>query len=184
MRTNLASLLSKEEEGFGVIPVPEEFNVQTMKRMAWIMNMAMDTLLPTLMPEQRKLIEGETDLRTLVVPLLQAWEDFRSTARSRTRKTAKSIYEKVKKDYLNNEHFERFWARKSVSEQDEASWSKFKTLVTGLLQQASMIDRILDGTMNNVTTRKFILIIDVLPWSSDFWGRHYLSESLYRVQMR
>ena len=46
--------------------------------MQWIMQMSMDALLPSLRPEQRKLIEGTTDLDQLIIPLFESWEVFRS----------------------------------------------------------------------------------------------------------
>jgi hypothetical protein len=138
----------------GVIPVPGQFNEQTTRRMEWIMQMSMDSLLPTLRPEQRKLIEGTTDLRQLIVPLFEMWETFRSTDErgNKTRKIAKSVYEKLKNNFTNNELFERFWARKLVAEKDNVAWGRFKSTVTTILNQASAIDNILNSmNMCNVS---------------------------------
>jgi hypothetical protein len=112
------------------------------------MQMSMDAILPSLRPEQRKLIEGRTDLNQLIIPLFESWEVFRSQDRggNKSRKIAKSVYEKLQKSFTNNELFERFWARKLVAETDEAAWGKFKSTVSTLLSQVSSIDRILNGS--------------------------------------
>lgn len=138
------------EESSGVI-VPEEFNEQAIRRMEWIMQGAMDTLLPTLRPEQRKLIDGATDLRQLVIPLFNSWREFRS-AEGRTgksSKTAMSLVNKFRKIYTNNELFETFWRRKAAAENDEASWGGFETVVRNVLEQVGLIDRVIGG-MGNV----------------------------------
>ena len=138
----------------GVIPVPDQFNEQATRRMEWIMQTSMDALLPTLRPEQRKLIEGTTDLRQLIVPLFQTWENFRSLdgQGNKTRKIARSVYEKMKSNFTNNELFERFWARKLVAEKDDAAWGRFKSVVTIILDQASAINKILNSmNMCNVS---------------------------------
>jgi hypothetical protein len=160
------------EEALGVIPVPEQFNEQATRRMEWIMQMGMDTLLPTLRPEQRKIIEGTTDLWQLLIPLLQSWEHFRATdgRKTKAQKLAKSVYEKVKTNFTNNEIFDRFWQQKMVAEQDEAGWRRFKGLVSGMLQQVSLIDRILDSAgMGNVGSLVILLIVGICSWESHFW---------------
>jgi hypothetical protein len=155
------------EEALGVIPVPELFNEQATQRMAWIMQMGMDALLPNLGPEQRKLIEGTTDLWQLLIPLLQSWEQFRATdgRKTKAQKLAKSVYDRVKTNFTNNEVFQRFWEQKLVTEQDEAGWRKFKGLVSGILQQVSLIDRILESAgMGNVTPPETLLIVGFRSW--------------------
>jgi hypothetical protein len=150
-RTSSCSPISPDD---GIVPVPGQFNEQTTRRMEWIMQMSMDSLLPTLRPEQRKLIEGTTDLRQLIVPLFEMWETFRSTDErgNKTRKIAKSVYEKLKNNFTNNELFERFWARKLVAEKDNVAWGRFKSTVTTILNQASAIDNILNSmNMCNVS---------------------------------
>lgn len=144
IRTYSYPQLSPNDE---TIPVPGEFNEQTTRRMEWIMQMSMDALLFTLQPEQRKLIECTTDLRQLIVPLFQTWETFRSLdgQGNKTRKIAKSVYDKMKTTVTNNEFFERFWARKLITEKDEAAWERFKSVVTISLDQASAVDNILNS---------------------------------------
>jgi hypothetical protein len=137
------------KEAWDVLPVPEELNEAATRRMAWIMTQAMDTILPALQPEQRSLIEGITDVRQLLVPLFQSWEEFRSgdNRKIEAAKTAKAMYKTEKKPYKSNQLFERFWSRKVVAEQDETSWRGFKTVVKGLLEQMSLIQNILDASM-------------------------------------
>jgi hypothetical protein len=155
------------EEALGVIPVPEQFNEQATQRMVWIMQICQDTLLPTLGPEQRKIIEGTTDLWQLLIPLLQSWEQLRATdgRKNKEQKLAKSVYDKVKSKFTNNEIFQRFWEQKLVTEQDEAGWRKFKGLVNGILQQVSLIDRILESAgMGNVISLDMLLIVGLRSW--------------------
>jgi hypothetical protein len=149
LRTHSAPLPGEDTE----VIVPEETNQQATARMTWIMQMAMDTILPTLRPEQRKLVEGTTDLRGLIVPLFRKWEEFRAGEgrAGRTRKVARSVYEKVKSNFTNNEVFEHFWRRKVGAERDEESYAKFEGVVRGVMEQVNFIDRALGG-VNNVRT--------------------------------
>lgn len=144
VRSNSCPPLSPDD---GVIPVLGQFNEQTTRRMEWIMQTSMDALLPTLRPEQRKLIEGTTDLRQLIVPLFQTWEAFRSSddQGKKSRKLARSVYEKMKSSFTNNELFERFWANKLVAEKDGVAWERFKNVVSIVLNQASAINNILNS---------------------------------------
>lgn len=169
-RTSSCSPISPDD---GVVPVPGQFNEQTIRRMQWIMQLSMDSLLPTLRPEQRKLIEGTTDLRQLIVPLFETWETFRSTDEkgNKTRKIAKSVYEKMRSNFTNSELFERFWARKLVAEKDDVAWGRFKGAVTTILNQASAIDNILNSmNMCNVNPRAKLLIIGHGSCASSFRG--------------
>ena len=131
----------------GVLPAPDQFNEETTRRMEWIMRLSMESLLPTLPPEQRKLIEGTKDLRQLIASLFETWQIFRSTdgRENKTRKIAKSMYDKLKSNFTNNELFERFWARKLVAQKDEAAWGRFKSTVTTILDQVSAVDKILNS---------------------------------------
>ena len=144
VRSNSCPPLSPDD---GVIPVPGPFNEQTTRRMEWIMQTSMDALLPTLRPEQRKLIEGTTDLRQLIASLFESWEAFRSSddQGNKNRKIARSVYEKMKSSFTNNELFERFWANKSVAEKDGVAWGRFKSVVSIVLNQASAINNILNS---------------------------------------
>jgi hypothetical protein len=130
---------------------PQQLHEKASRRMTWIMQMAMDTLLPTLLPEQRKLLEGTTDLQRLIVPLFRSWEEFRSTENraNKTRNVAKSTYEKFKNHFSSSEVFEVFWKRKLAAECDEKSWGHFETVVRGTLEQVAVIDRVVNS-VNNV----------------------------------
>jgi hypothetical protein len=108
------------------------------------------------------LVEGTTDLQGLIVPLFRKWEEFRAGEgrEGRTRNVARSVYEKVKSNFTNNEVFEHFWRRKVGAERDEQSYAKFEGVVRGVMEQVNFIDRVLGG-INNVRPPK-IINIDVL----------------------
>ena len=141
---------SPGDEVPGIIARPEQMNEAAVRRMSWILQTSMESLLPTLRPEQRKVIEGTTDLTQLIVPLFQSWEQFRSTdARAgKTRKLAKSMSEKVKGSFSTSEFSEKFWSRKLSAEKEDASWRGFKDLVLGLLEQVILIDKVLNSLNN------------------------------------
>lgn len=142
-----ASSSSTQDQITGIISVPDQLNEQMTRRMAWIMQTSMDSLLPSLQPEQRQIIEGTKDLRQLIVPLFQSWEAFRSADGQvkQTRTIARSMYDKLKKQFTNNDVFESFWAKKKVTEKDEVAWGRFKSVVKMILDQSTSIDRIVSG---------------------------------------
>jgi len=137
----------------GVIPTPIELNDTATERMAWIMQMVMDMLLPLLSTEDRAVIEGKQDLAGLIVPLFQSWEEFRTADKSakKTRNTAREMYQKLKANFRKNEVFDSFWSRKLADEQDEVRWGGFKKAVRSMIEHMNLIDRVLSGTnMGNV----------------------------------
>ena len=71
------------------------------------------------------------------------------------------MYDRIKINFRNNDHFEGFWTRKLAPEPDGDSWTRFKTVVTEVWEHISLLDRTL-GTMNNVRT------FEVLSESSPF----------------
>ena len=141
---------SPGDEVPGIIARPEQMNEAAVRRMSWILQTSMQSLLPTLRPEQRKVIEGTADLTQLIVPLFQSWEQFRSTdARAgKTRKLAKSMSEKMKGSFSTSEFSEKFWSRKLSAEKEDASWRGFKDVVLGLLEQVILIDKVLNSLNN------------------------------------
>src|SRR5271170_2111532 len=134
----------------GIIAPPDQLNETAVRRMTWILQTSMESVLPTLRPEQRKVIEGTTDLTQLIGPLFQSWEQFRSVdaKAGKTRKLAKSMSEKMKSSFSINKLSERFWSRKLSAESEDASWGGFKNVVSGLLEQVIMVDKILNSLNN------------------------------------
>jgi hypothetical protein len=155
--TDMSRTPSISDDGAGII-VAEEFNEDAIVRMAWILESAMGVIMPTLPPEQQKLIEGTTDLRQLIGPLFRKWEEFRSIEgrAKKNRKIAQVMYERVKRNFTNNEMFEGFWKRKVAEEKDAESYKKFEGVVRGVLGQVDTIDRVLSG-MNNVCPRVLLM---------------------------
>lgn len=133
------------DDASSVICAPDTLSEDAARRMEWIMQMGMDAAFSSLRPEQRKIIETTKDLRALVVSLFQSWETFRmgEGRGSRSRKVAKSMYDKWKSTFSNCELFEQFWKRKMAAEADEASWGRFKKLLNSVLAQVGLIDRFL-----------------------------------------
>jgi hypothetical protein len=136
-------------EQYGTLPVQNQWNEITTRRMRWIMQLSMDSLLPTLSPDKQALMTGITDLRQLIGPLFHQWEAFRAkrTSVSKLSDFAKTMHQKLKPT-ATTDFFERFWERKLVAEKDSQAWGRFKSVVKVTLDQVSTIDRIL-GSANN-----------------------------------
>jgi hypothetical protein len=164
---------SSPDEIPGIIAAPEQLNETAVRRMTWILQTSMESVLPTLRPEQRKVIEGTTDLTQLIAPLLQSWEQFRSVdaKAGKSRKLAKSMSEKMKSTFSTNELSERFWSRKLSAESEDASWGGFKNLVSGLLEQVIMVDKILNS-LNNCLVHFLMNLLRIVysACSGIIWG--------------
>jgi len=132
---------------------PDCYNAKVTERMAWIMQMGMDVLLPQLSVEDRSIIEGKTDLVQLIIPLFQTWEESRRADRSakKNRLSAAAVHDKLKGNFRKTELFDRFWSRKLTDEEDGARWKRFKEVVRTIIGQVTLIDRMLSAAnMANV----------------------------------
>lgn len=133
-----------------VIARPEQMNEAAVRRMSWILQTAMEAILPSLPAEQRRVIQGTTDLKQLIVPMFQSWEQFRSTEgrAGKTKKLAKSMSEKMRASFSMSEVSEKFWSRKLSAEKEDVSWRGFKDLVMGLLEHVMLVDKVLNSLNN------------------------------------
>ena len=170
-RTNSCASSSDDIPGIVAIPEPNEASV---RRMRWILQTSMESVLATVSPEQRKVLEGTTDLTQLIVVLFQSWDQFRSidVRAGKSRKFAKSMCEKMKSTLTMNELSESFWSRKQSIEREDASWRGFKKFVLGLLDQMVLIDKVLNS-LNQCHVSVLMTLLRTVPSSraGDIRGR-------------